>query len=183
MNERLRWRQRLRSPLSIRVPLLDPDRFLDRTAFLVRPLFGWWSFLAWALVVLMGVVFAAVHWDAITHNLVDQALDCNGIKVLAAQLEGADATGLRETLDKLKDKLKSAAIVLAAVADGKVSLIAGVTPDLTARIKAGDLVNMVAQQVGGKGGGRPDMAMAGGTQPEHLAAALASVAVWVQTRT
>jgi alanyl-tRNA synthetase len=116
-------------------------------------------------------------------DLVDQALDCNGIKVLAAPLEGADATGLRETLDKLKDKLKSAAIVLAAVADGKVSLIAGVTPDLTAKIKAGDLVNMVAQQVGGKGGGRPDMAMAGGTQPENLAAALASVAAWVQART
>ncbi|MDP2694178.1 MAG: alanine--tRNA ligase [Gallionella sp.] len=116
-------------------------------------------------------------------DLVDQALEVNGIKVLAAQLEGADATGLRETLDKLKDKLKSAAIVLAAVADGKVSLIAGVTPDLTARIKAGDLVNMVAQQVGGKGGGRPDMAMAGGTQPEHLAAALVSVAAWVQART
>jgi len=115
-------------------------------------------------------------------DLVDQTLDCNGIKVLAAQLEGADATGLRETLDKLKDKLKSAAIVLAAVADGKVSLIAGVTPDLTARIKAGDLVNMVAQQVGGKGGGRPDMAMAGGTQPEHLAAALASVPAWVKAK-
>ncbi len=115
-------------------------------------------------------------------DLVDQALDCNGIKVLAALLEGADATGLRETLDKLKDKLKSAAIVLAAVADGKVSLIAGVTPDLTAKIKAGDLVNMVAQQVGGKGGGRPDMAMAGGTQPEHLAAALASVSNWVKAK-
>src|SRR3989338_1172077 len=116
-------------------------------------------------------------------DLVDQALEVNGIKVLAALLEGADATGLRETLDKLKDKLKSAAIVLAAVADGKVSLIAGVTPDLTARIKACDLVNMVAQLVGGKGGGRPDMAMAGGTQPENLAKALASVAAWVQART
>ncbi|OGA27037.1 MAG: alanine--tRNA ligase, partial [Betaproteobacteria bacterium RIFCSPLOWO2_12_61_14] len=115
-------------------------------------------------------------------DLVNQAAEINGIKVLAAQLEGADATGLRETLDKLKDKLKSAAIVLAAVADGKVSLIAGVTPDLTARIKAGDLVNMVAQQVGGKGGGRPDMAMAGGTQPEHLAAALASVPAWVKAK-
>ncbi|MBI2287258.1 MAG: alanine--tRNA ligase [Nitrosomonadales bacterium] len=115
-------------------------------------------------------------------DLVDQAAEINGIKVLAAQLEGADATGLRETLDKLKDKLKSAAIVLAAVADGKVSLIAGVTPDLTAKIKAGELVNMVAQQVGGKGGGRPDMAMAGGTQPEHLAAALASVPAWVKAK-
>jgi alanyl-tRNA synthetase len=115
-------------------------------------------------------------------DLVSQTVDCNGIKVLAAQLEGADAAALRETLDKLKDKLKTAAIVLAAVADGKVSLIAGVTSDLTNRIKAGELVNMVAQQVGGKGGGRPDMAMAGGTQPEHLAAALATVPTWVQTK-
>jgi alanyl-tRNA synthetase len=115
-------------------------------------------------------------------DLVSQAVDCNGIKVLAALLEGADAAVLRETLDKLKDKLKSAAIVLAAAGDGKVSLIAGVTPDLIARVKAGELVNMVAQQVGGKGGGRPDMAMAGGSQPEHLAAALASVPVWVQAK-
>jgi len=113
-------------------------------------------------------------------DLVGQAIDCSGIKVLSARLEGADAAVLRETLDKLKDKLKTATIVLAAVADGKVSLIAGVTSDLTSRIKAGEVVNMVAQQVGGKGGGRPDMAMAGGTQPEHLAAALASVPAWVQ---
>jgi alanyl-tRNA synthetase len=115
-------------------------------------------------------------------DLISQAVDCKGIKVLAAKLEGADAAVLRETLDKLKDKLKSAAIVLAAVDGGKVSLIAGVTSDLTAKIKAGELVNMVAQQVGGKGGGRPDMAMAGGTQPEHLAAALASVPNWVQEK-
>jgi alanyl-tRNA synthetase len=115
-------------------------------------------------------------------DLISRAVDCNGIKVLSARLEGADAAALRETLDKLKDKLKSAAIVLAAVADGKVSLIAGVTPDLIKNIKAGELVNMVAQQVGGKGGGRPDMAMAGGTQPEHLAAALASVPAWVQAQ-
>ncbi|MDO8812641.1 MAG: alanine--tRNA ligase, partial [Gallionella sp.] len=114
-------------------------------------------------------------------ELLAQAQDINGIKVLAARLDGADAAVLRETLDKLKDKLHTAAIVLASVAGGKVSLIAGVTPDLTARVKAGDLVNVVAQQVGGKGGGRPDMAMAGGTQPEHLAAALASVANWVKT--
>ena len=105
------------------------------------------------------------------------------MKVLAALLEGADASVLRETLDKLKDKLKSAAIVLAAVAEGKVSLIAGVTPDLIAKIKAGELVNMVALQVGGKGGGRPDMAMAGGTQPEHLAQALSDVPGWVKSRT
>ena len=112
-------------------------------------------------------------------DLVNQAVEINGVKVLAAFLEGADNNTLRETLDKLKDKLKSAAIVLATVGDGKVSLIAGVTPDLIANVKAGELVNMVAQQVGGKGGGRPDMAMAGGTQPEHLAAALATVAGWV----
>jgi alanyl-tRNA synthetase len=115
-------------------------------------------------------------------DLISQAVDCNGVKVLAAMLEGADAAVLRETLDKLKDKLKSAAVVLAAVADGKVSLIAGVTPDLVAKIKAGDLVNMVAQQVGGKGGGRPDMAMAGGTNPANLQTALVSVPNWVKGR-
>jgi len=115
-------------------------------------------------------------------DLVNQAVEINGIKVLAALLEGADVQVLRETLDKLKDKLKSAAIVLAAVDGDKISLIAGVTPDRTAKIKAGELVNMVAQQVGGKGGGRPDMAMAGGTQPEHLTAALASVSAWVQAK-
>ncbi len=115
-------------------------------------------------------------------DLVASAIDCNGIKVLAAHLPDADVQMLRETLDQMKDKLKSAAIVLAASGAGKVSLIAGVTADLTGKIKAGDLVNMVAQQVGGKGGGRPDMAMAGGTQPEHLAAALASVASWVKER-
>jgi alanyl-tRNA synthetase len=115
-------------------------------------------------------------------DLVNQVVDVAGIKVLAATLEGADARTLRETLDKLKDKLKSAAIVLAAVADGKVTLIAGVTPDLTAKIKAGELVNMVAQQVGGKGGGRADMAQAGGTEPDNLPAALESVAAWVEQR-
>ncbi|HER19500.1 MAG TPA: alanine--tRNA ligase, partial [Chromatiales bacterium] len=97
-------------------------------------------------------------------------------------LEGADATALRETMDKLKDKLKSAAIVLSAVNDGKVSLIAGVTSDLTGKLKAGELVNFVAQQVGGKGGGRPDMAQAGGTQPEALPQALAGVADWVRAK-
>ena len=89
---------------------------------------------------------------------------------------------LRETLDQLKGRLKSAAIVLGAVNDGKVSLIAGVTSDLTARVKAGELVNFVAQQVGGKGGGKPDMAMAGGTDPSKLDAALASVRGWVAER-
>ncbi|RYE98091.1 MAG: alanine--tRNA ligase, partial [Oxalobacteraceae bacterium] len=91
-------------------------------------------------------------------ELVTQAIDVNGIKVLAATMEGADVAGLRETMDKLKDKLKTAAIVLASVADGKVSLIAGVTADATGKVKAGELVNFVAKQVGGKGGGRPDMA-------------------------
>ncbi len=115
-------------------------------------------------------------------DLAARAVDVNGVKVLAATLEGADAKTLRETLDKLKDKLKSAAVVLASVADGKVTLIAGVTADLTAKVKAGELVNAVAQQVGGKGGGRPDMAQAGGTQPEHLPQALAGVAEWVKGR-
>jgi alanyl-tRNA synthetase len=112
-------------------------------------------------------------------DLVSQAAEVKGIKVLAALLEGADATALRETLDKLKDKLKSAAIVLASSGEGKVSLIAGVTSDLTGKLKAGELVNFVAQQVGGKGGGRPDMAQAGGTDPAALPAALASVPGWV----
>ena len=115
-------------------------------------------------------------------ELVNQAVDIAGVKVLAAQLEGADSKTLRETLDKLKDKLKSAAIVLSAVSDGKVSLIAGVTADATAKVKAGELVNFVAQQVGGKGGGRADMAQAGGTEPANLKAALASVPAWVQDR-
>jgi alanyl-tRNA synthetase len=115
-------------------------------------------------------------------ELVTQAVDINGVKVLAVKMEGADATTLRETMDKLKDKLKTAAIVLAAVADGKVSLIAGVTADTTSKVKAGELVNFVAQQVGGKGGGRPDMAQAGGTQPENLAAALAGVNDWVKAK-
>lgn len=112
-------------------------------------------------------------------DLLAQATDVAGAKVLAAVLEGADVATLRETLDKIKDKLKSAAVVLASVIDGKVSLIAGVTPDLTGKVKAGELVNMVAQQVGGKGGGRPDMAQAGGTDAAALPAALASVAGWV----
>ncbi|EJL93486.1 alanine--tRNA ligase [Herbaspirillum sp. CF444] len=112
-------------------------------------------------------------------ELLTQAVDVNGIKVLAATLEGADVTALRETMDKLKDKLKTAAIVLASVKDGKVSLIAGVTADATAKVKAGELVNFVAQQVGGKGGGRPDMAQAGGTDPSGLPKALAGVAAWV----
>lgn len=113
-------------------------------------------------------------------DLANQAVDIEGIKVLAAQLDGIDAKGLRETADKLRDKLKSCALVLGTVADGKVSLIAAVTPDVTGRIKAGELVNFVAIQVGGKGGGKPDLAMAGGSEPGQLTAALASVQAWVQ---
>ncbi|MBP6057644.1 MAG: alanine--tRNA ligase [Nitrosomonas sp.] len=115
-------------------------------------------------------------------DLAAQAQDVSGIKVLAANLENADAKILREALDQLKDKLRTCAIVLSTVEDGKITLIAGVSADLTSRIKAGELVNFVAQQVGGKGGGRPDMAQAGGTQPEHLPAALASVTNWVEKK-
>jgi len=115
-------------------------------------------------------------------ELADRAAEVKGVKVLAATLDGADAKALRETMDKLKDRLKTAAIVLAAVSDGKVMLIAGVTQDAIGRIKAGELVNHVAQQVGGKGGGRPDMAQAGGTSPEKLPEALASVRGWVEQK-
>lgn len=115
-------------------------------------------------------------------DLVGQAVDIAGVKVLAATLEDADANTLRETMDKLKDKLKSAAIVLASSQDGKVSLAAGVTADLIAKVKAGELVNHVAGQVGGKGGGKPDMAMAGGTDASQLPKALASVEAWVKEK-
>ncbi|MBH1963722.1 MAG: alanine--tRNA ligase [Comamonadaceae bacterium] len=115
-------------------------------------------------------------------ELLTQAIDINGIKVLAAKLEGADAKTLRETMDKLKDKLKSAVIVLAAVEGTKVQLAAGVTADSVGKVKAGELVNFVAQQVGGKGGGKPDMAMAGGTDASGLPQALQSVQGWVAER-
>jgi alanyl-tRNA synthetase len=115
-------------------------------------------------------------------DLVNQAVAVKGAQVLAASLDGADSKALREAMDKLKDKLKSAAIVLAAVDGQKVSLVVGVTPDLTAKVKAGDLANYVAGQVGGKGGGRPDMAQAGGTEPGRLPAALSSVRDWVEQR-
>jgi alanyl-tRNA synthetase len=111
-----------------------------------------------------------------------KAKDGQVMRVLAVTLDDADPKTMRETVDRMKDKLKSAAIVLGAVNDGKVSLIAGVTPDLTARVKAGELVNYVAQQVGGKGGGRPDMAQAGGTNPAGLSGALQSVKSWVEQR-
>ena len=115
-------------------------------------------------------------------ELMLQAVDVNGIKVLAARLEGADAKTLRDTMDKLKDKLKTAVIVLAAVDGDKVQIAAGVTADSVGKVKAGELVNFVAQQVGGKGGGKADMAMAGGTDPSKLGEALKSVQAWVTGR-
>ncbi|HQR99748.1 MULTISPECIES: alanine--tRNA ligase [unclassified Polaromonas] len=115
-------------------------------------------------------------------ELMSQAVDVKGLKVLAAKLEGADAKTLRETMDKLKDKLKTAVIVLAAVDGDKVQIAAGVTADSVGKVKAGELVNFVAQQVGGKGGGKADMAMAGGTDASKLPAALASVQGWVSER-
>jgi alanyl-tRNA synthetase len=115
-------------------------------------------------------------------ELVSQAVDVKGVKVLAARLDGADAKTLRDTMDKLKDKLKTAAIVLAAVDGGKVQLAAGVTADSMGKVKAGELVNFVAQQVGGKGGGKADMAMAGGTDASKLTMALQSVQGWVAER-
>jgi alanyl-tRNA synthetase len=115
-------------------------------------------------------------------DLVDQVVDIAGIKVLAARLDGADAKTLRATVDRLKDKLKTAAIVLAAVEEGKVRLVAGVTPDQSGRIQAGELVNEVARQVGGKGGGRADMAQAGGDDPTRLEAALRAVPDWIRSR-
>jgi alanyl-tRNA synthetase len=115
-------------------------------------------------------------------DLAGSAIDVKGAKVVAAAMDGSDAKALREAVDKLKDRLKSAAIVLASVNDGKITLIAGVTGDLVGRVKAGDLVNHVAQQVGGKGGGRPDMAQAGGTDPAALPQALQSVSGWVGER-
>jgi alanyl-tRNA synthetase len=109
-------------------------------------------------------------------------VDVDGIKVLAARLDGADPKSLRNTLDQLKLRLGSAAIVLAAVKDAKVSLIAGVTNDQTHKIKAGDLANTVAQQIGGRGGGRADMAQAGGNNPQALEGALKGVPGWVRAR-
>ncbi|MBC7717082.1 MAG: alanine--tRNA ligase [Pseudorhodobacter sp.] len=129
------------------------------------------------LVALKGKL-ASVQGD----ELVTQAVDVKGVKVLAATMHGADAQALRDTLFKLKDKLKSAVIVLAAVDGGKVQLAAGVTTDSVSQVKAGELVNFVAQQVGGKGGGKADLAMAGGTDAAQLPAALASVQAWVQQR-
>ncbi|MDX7644333.1 alanine--tRNA ligase [Aeromonas caviae] len=116
------------------------------------------------------------------NDLLSQVIDINGQKVLVAALEGVDPKSLRGMLDELKNQMKSGVVLLATSSDGKVNLIAGVTNDLTGKVKAGDLVNLVAQQVGGKGGGRPDMAQAGGTQPEAVPAALQSVHSWLEER-
>ncbi|MFM5057516.1 alanine--tRNA ligase [Aeromonas caviae] len=116
------------------------------------------------------------------NDLLSQVIDINGQKVLVAALEGVDPKSLRGMLDELKHQMKSGVVLLATSSDGKVNLIAGVTNDLTGKVKAGELVNLVAQQVGGKGGGRPDMAQAGGTQPEAVPAALQSVHSWLEER-
>ncbi|MFO7306718.1 MAG: alanine--tRNA ligase [Gammaproteobacteria bacterium] len=115
-------------------------------------------------------------------DLASSAVDVNGLKVVATRIDGADAPALRNAVDQLKNKLKSAAIVLASVQDGKVLLVAGVTPDRTHLIKAGDLVNFVAQKVGGRGGGRPDLAQAGGNDPTKLDEALAGVVPWIEAQ-
>ena len=115
-------------------------------------------------------------------DLGSRAVELAGIKVLVANLEGFNPKSLRDTVDQLKNKLGASVIVLACAAEGKVNLVAGVSKALTDRVKAGELVNMVAEQVGGKGGGRPDMAMAGGSQPENLSAALESVQPWLEAR-
>ncbi len=115
-------------------------------------------------------------------DLLAQSVAVKGAHVVAAVVEGADVNTLRSTIDTLRDKLKSAAVVLASVSGGRITLIAGVSADLTGKVRAGELVNMVAQQVGGKGGGRPDMAQAGGSEPAKLPAALASVRAWVEQR-
>jgi alanyl-tRNA synthetase len=115
-------------------------------------------------------------------DLSTQAKDVDGIKVLAAQVDGADAKALRDAMDQLRNKLGSSIIVLATVKDGKVVLVAGVSADLLARFKAGDIVGAVAAQVGGRGGGRADFAQAGGTQPENLGPALAGVETFVRSQ-
>ena len=115
-------------------------------------------------------------------DLATQAVDVKGIKVLATSLDGANVKTLRETVDQLKNKLGAAAVVLASSENGKVTIIAGVSKDQTSKIKAGDLANLVAEQCGGRGGGRPDMAQGGGNQPENLGKALDSVKDWVESQ-
>jgi alanyl-tRNA synthetase len=168
----LAWVQQMEATVETLAGALKaaPDELPARVAALLDQLRG----LDKEVVALKGRL-ASAQGD----ELVAQAVDVKGIKVLAATLPGADAKALRETLDQLRNKLRSAAIVLAAVDGGKVQLAAGVTADQTARVKAGELVNFVARQVGGKGGGKPDLAMAGGTEVAALPRALDSVAGWV----
>ena len=115
-------------------------------------------------------------------DLTQQAVEVAGIKVLAAKIDDVDPKTLRDSADQLKNKLGKAVVVLATVTDGKVSLVAGVTKAESSQFKAGELIGQIAAQVGGKGGGRPDMAMAGGTDPSGLDAALASVVPWVEAK-
>lgn len=117
-----------------------------------------------------------------SRDLVAEAVDLGGVKVLAAKLEGADAKSLRDSADQLKNKLGSGVVLLAAADNGKVALVAGVTKDVTDRVKAGDLMRMAAEKVGGKGGGRPDMAQGGGTDVAAIDTALAAVVPWVQDK-
>ena len=115
-------------------------------------------------------------------DLLQKAIDLDGIKLLISNVEGVNSKALRDTVDQLKNKLGTSIVVLATVIEGKVSLVVGVSKDLTEKIKAGELINMVAEQVGGKGGGRPDMAMAGGTDSVALPKALESVEAWVKAK-
>jgi alanyl-tRNA synthetase len=112
-------------------------------------------------------------------ELADRAVEINGLKVLSARLDGIDSKSLRDTVDRLKDRLGSSVVVIGSADEDKVRLAAGVSKDLLARIQAGNLVNFVAQHVGGKGGGRPDFAQAGGSQPENLDEALEKVQSWI----
>ena len=112
-------------------------------------------------------------------DLLARAVEINGVKVLATELEGIDPKSLRDMVDQLKSRMGSGVIFLATKAGAKVPLAAGVTKDLTAKVKAGDLLKMVAEQLGGKGGGRPDFAQGGGSQAENLPAALKSIPAWL----
>ena len=116
------------------------------------------------------------------NQMVEQAIELNGMKLLVARVDELNPKSLRDTVDQLKNKLGSSVVVLATVVEEKVSLVVGVSKDLTDKIKAGQLINMVAEQVGGKGGGRPDMAMAGGTDSSALPDALESVEAWVKAK-
>ena len=115
-------------------------------------------------------------------NIMGKAQEINGIKVLIAEMEGADSKNLRTMVDDIKNQLGSGVVMLANVNDGKIGLIAGVTKDLVGKVKAGDLVKMVAEQVGGKGGGRPDMAQAGGSDIAALPQAIKTVQPWLEER-